>query len=310
MDRTFAHRRGWRRALLCALASLSVTGSAGAAESPRLPECANTALGGAVTPAAWSPGCVGASLAVSGLTWTGWGTAVAIATGVEDVKVCNPDCISGPTLTYSTQVRATTIRRCASPHGLALYYTEITVTTTFPPGNMAGEPPGDRAARFTAHCLPAHTRVSVHGSLRSFGAFEDTGENAGTQLSSMFGPPSSVRRRTPWCTLRWGGLGLAVNLGKSDGQLGDPCEVGYFLEASMTSRRWRTANGIGPGVSASRAAQVRKRACTKSLCGVTGYALQLQRGGCDNRTFSVVAAETRGGRVNRLIVRSLNCLYS
>ena len=77
----------------------------------------------------------------------------------------------------------------------------------------------------------------------------------GTLLGAQeaFGPPTSLRRGAGplegWnaCVARWRSIGLRIvfyNLGGKDACLP---RYGYFRDARMTGRHWRTAAGLRPG---------------------------------------------------------------
>jgi hypothetical protein len=63
-----------------------------------------------------------------------------------------------------------------------------------------------------------------------------------------FARPASVRFDADGCRLRFGKIGLFVNLMTlDDRRAGTPATCRFFLAAAVTGRRWRTPNGLRVG---------------------------------------------------------------
>ncbi|MDO8185809.1 hypothetical protein Q5424_01020 [Conexibacter sp. JD483] len=136
------------------------------------------------------------------------------------------------------------------------------------------------------------------------GVFVDDGAGDAARIETAFGAPTRTVRESEWnCTKRWRGLGLTADFVVFDDDAGNPCRTGLFNRAVVTTRRWRTPDGVGPGVSDRRAARSSPHRCTRQLCGgVTGYGFAFHRSDCSVGRFPAVIAQTSGGRVSRLII--------
>ncbi len=84
---------------------------------------------------------------------------------------------------------------------------------------------------------------------KAIGSFKAKRPQGGTlgHARAAFGPPDSVKRNDPLCTVKWRALGLRMffaNLGGANA-CGD--DTGFFTVALTTNRKWRTANGLAVG---------------------------------------------------------------
>jgi len=70
--------------------------------------------------------CADAGQTLQGLTWTGWSTPEAVATGTEVVNLCTPTCVAGRVVSIPVEVRASRLVTGKS----AIAYTQLTVTVT------------------------------------------------------------------------------------------------------------------------------------------------------------------------------------
>lgn len=159
-------------------------------------------------------------------------------------------------------------------------------------GGMAAVAP---AERLTVGLGLQHARL---------GAFVDEGLDDVTRIEEIFGAPArTVRENDMSCKKRWPRLGLTATFVAFGSSAGAPCRAGQFAEAILTTRRWRTPNGVGPGVSARRAARRSPRRCTGTTCGgLTGYGFAFHRSECSTGRFPGVVAVTAQGRVARMVV--------
>jgi hypothetical protein len=152
--------------------------------------------------------------------------------------------------------------------------------------------------------------VPVNAQSTGFGMFVETlGGNGVGPLQSAFGIPSSTAfsRGLRQCTLRWASLGIRARV-SNFGRPFSPCRRGYFVEARLADPRWHTAAGLRPGSSESAAREASKRRCTRARCGITGYALNLDRNSCDGVRRPSVIAEVRERTVVALRVRARGCV--
>lgn len=295
-------------AIAVAVAVAGPASSSAADRTPLLPDCGNVFYGGKISPVAWSSGCLGGSVNLDRLSWQGWGAATAVATGVIRYNTCEPSCASGGIYDYPAELRVDGIARCASPLGPRPYYTRFVVTVDFPEDNVADRPPGRLAIlTYEARCPTPGYLVATRGRAARFGAFAENGPYDGDSLERSFGPPSRRDRDRYGCVKRWRKLGLRVQLALYGGE-GNACSEGIFISAVMTGRRWHTRSGVRPGSRASRAARSRTRRCTPRACrGMRGFVFGLHRSGCALGRYPNVIAETKAGRVKRLLVYSHSC---
>jgi hypothetical protein len=273
-----------------------------------LPNCSNVAFGGTPAPVEWSSGCLGGSVNLDRLSWTGWGEPVATATGVVHYNDCEPSCAQGSVFDYPVEFRVDEIERCASSLGPQLYYTRSTTVVDFPPENAAGRPAGpSEPITFSAFCPTPGYLVKTWSSAATLGAFVEEGEYDGARLENYFGPPSKRKRGSYLtCVKHWSSIGLTVKLGALDPDA-DSCDAGRFLSAILKSRRWHTPSGVRLGEPARKAASASVGGCTIALCRTNGYILSRHRSQCALGRFPSVVADTGGGRVRRLLVFSHFC---
>jgi hypothetical protein len=166
------------------------------------------------------------------------------------------------------------------------------------------------AAGFTSAARAVRDPFLVPVSARAtgFGPFvEKPGRNSVRPLVRAFGNPSStVLDSRSSCTLRWSRLGVHVRV-TNFGQAFSPCLRGIFVQARLTDRRWHTTAGVHQGSPESAARNVSKRRCTRSSCGVTGYALGLHPSDCAGADAPSVVAEVGAAKVTALRVYSHGC---
>lgn len=290
--------------VLCLLVVLAFATSASArADDVLLPDCGTLGYGGRVAPADWSAGCTAGTTTFEQLSWSGWGSPLAVATGTSVYDGCLPTCATAPIHLYPAEVRAEQIRRCASSLGTRRYYTRITMVTTFPPDNPDGKPAGPSEPYvFTVECPRPGYLVGLGTRHARLGPFVDDGPYDANGIELLFGEPASTRReQSSLCRKRWPRLGMTVDFvvfGSDD----DPCEAGYFARAVLTAHRWHTPDGVRPGGSARQAAHHSSRRCTRDRCGITGYGFALHRSECAPGRYPGVIAQTGQGRVTRLLV--------
>lgn len=296
--------------LLLLLASLAAVPAAAApADDVLAPDCGNLGYGGSVAPTGWSSGCVGASVNLRDLTWTGWGGAEATATGSIAYNDCEPSCADGFVALYPAALRLDRIRRCASSLGFRRFYTRATEVATFPPGNAHGLPagPADPFA-FTVACPRPGYLVGLGRRHARLGPFVDDGLYDAGRIESLFGRPASVGRASGYlCRKRWPRLGMTAEFVVVGTDEADPCDAGLFNRAVLTDRRWHTPDGVRPGGPARRAARHGERRCTRATCGVEGFGFALHRSECALGRYPAVIAETAHGRVRRLVVHKRWC---
>ena len=153
--------------------------------------------------------------------------------------------------------------------------------------------------------------VPTGASEGGFGAFADAFDaNTAADAKAAFGAPSSAKRRTRYvgCDLRWSSLGIKATFTTYGLIEGDPCEVGIFIGARLTDRRWYTATGLRVGVSEKKVRRYSKRTCTKQTCGTSGCALGLRETECSG-SFKVptVIAVVRERRLAAFMVNPRSC---
>lgn len=272
-----------------------------------LPSCSNVLYGGQQAPTDWSSGCLGGSANLGQLSWQGWETPAATATGVIHYNDCEPSCAEGTIFDYPAELRVEQIKRCASPLGPQAYYTVFTLTIDFPPENAADQPAGrSTPVTFSSACPTPGYLVKTRSKGATFGAFEESGEYDGDRLDSYFGPPSKRKRDGYLCTKHWRAIGLTVWVGSLDAD-DNPCYSGRFLRAILKGRRWHTPTGVRNGSPARKAASASIKSCTISLCRANGYVLAQHFSVCANGRFPSIVADTGGGRVERLLIFSHSC---
>jgi hypothetical protein len=277
--------------------------AAHAAQPPRLPDCGSAIYGGKVEPVEWSSGCLGGSVNLGELSWSGWGSPEAVATGVNHQNTCDPDCARGEIHDYPVELRVRRIKRCASRLGAVPYYTRFTIVTTYPEGNPDGQPPGpSEPFGFGSGCPTPGYAVPLHSKVARFGAFREIGEGDGNWIESLFGKPGALQRRgRTFCAKRWPRLGLRAEFAVFGTQARSPCYLGIFRRATLTSPRWHTSNGVRPGAPAA----VARRAAVGRVRG--GFVLSTHRNDCAAAPAASVVAFVGGGRVRRLVVFSHSC---
>jgi hypothetical protein len=295
-------------AVAVAVLAFTPTSSVPAAGDVLLPECSNVSYGGRAAPLEWSSGCLGGSVNLGSLLWRDWGRPSASANGVVHYNTCEPSCAAGSIYDYPVELSVGKIRRCASSLGPRRYYTQFTVVFDFPPENAAGRPPGrSEPFTFSASCPTPGYLVKLGGSAAAFGAFVESGEYDGDRLETYFGRPTKRKRgRYLSCEKHWRKLGLTVRLGAIDPEV-NPCYSGRFIGAILKGRRWHTSSGVRVGVRARKAAEAAARGCTIRLCRTRGYVLSQHYSVCGAGRYPSVVAETRRGRVRRLLVLSHFC---
>lgn len=92
------------------------------------------------------------------------------------------------------------------------------------------------------------TRGFVIRGDHKIGAFAVKTDGTLQGAIEAFGRPTSVRRgRYVNCIVRWRSIGLRIEFYNLGGQ--NPCvpQYGYFGQALMTGKRWRTGNGVRVG---------------------------------------------------------------
>jgi hypothetical protein len=145
------------------------------------------------------------------------------------------------------------------------------------------------------------------GRRTGFGAFQESPDSVAA-LRRAFGAPSTERfGEYDSCVQAWPQLGLVVSLVAFGSSITDACKEGVFYEARLTDPRWHTATGVHPGGSRASARRASIRRCTRTDCGITGYALELHRTDCALPLVPGVIAHVRGSRVTSLIVRWRGC---
>jgi hypothetical protein len=118
-----------------------------------------------------------------------------------------------------------------------------------------------------------------------------------------FGPPTTVRKKNPsQCTVTWRGLGLVISFLSLERR--DPCNTGFLVLGTMTSRRWTTSAGLRIGTSATpaRIHAAYPRATHHPNSGwwlVTRKYCEL--GG--NAPYPGLLARVSGGRISALVVQ-------
>ena len=130
--------------------------------------------------------------------------------------------------------------------------------------------------------------VKTDGTL--FGAIEE------------FGDPSSLRRGqyrgrpTVTCIARWQPLGLRITFYNLGGQ--NPCrpQFGYFGEAWITSKQWRTASGLRVGHPWRYILRYHPRARHGGATGWWVLVARRSRIGAF-RSYSALAARVKNGYV-------------
>jgi hypothetical protein len=303
--------RGWlivTAIVAWVMAGATVAVPAASADEVLLPDCSNLAFGGRAVPVAWSTGCLGGSINLDRLAWQGWGGPEAIATGIDRYNDCEPSCAEGTIYEFPAELRVFAPKRCASRLGAKLYYTRYSIVIEFPDGNEVGQPPG-RSEPFyhSVDCPKPGFLVRTRASGASFGPFIEEGEYDGARLENLFGKPHRHRRDGRLiCAKSWPSMGLTVWLGSIELD-SNPCDEGRFLRAILKDSRWHTPTGVSSGDSARVAAAASVRGCTVRLCRTHGYVLSQHRSDCSIGRYPSVIAETRGGRVRRLLILSHFC---
>jgi len=104
-------------------------------------------------------------------------------------------------------------------------------------------------------CATATDRKStVIRSDNAIGAFKTKVPKGGTfgHARAAFGPPDTIKRRDPLCTVRWKGLGLKMFFANLGGDNACADDTGFFTLAVTTNKKFRTANGLAVGQRLSK----------------------------------------------------------
>ena len=211
------------------------------------------------------------------------GTATSNAGNQTPAKVLQRDCNGGAAASCAElQLRVNNVRNTGNERGLlCLFYRPVAAETASavdlahlttllgrdaPPGVadalvvLAGgqgvftNDPAEALTTLTGYVGPicasaaqrARTVIRAANAIASFRTKVPKGGTFG-HARAAFGPPSSVRRANPVCTVRWNALGLRMffaNLGGTDACADD---TGLFTVALTTNKKWRTANGLAVG---------------------------------------------------------------
>ena len=117
-----------------------------------------------------------------------------------------------------------------------------------------------------------------------------------------FGAPTTVcKKNASQCTVAWRNLGLVISFLSLERR--DPCNTGFLVLATMTSRRWTTAVGLRIGTSATPA-RIRA-AYPRATRHPNGWWL-VPRKYCElggNAPYPGLLARVRDGRISALVVQ-------
>jgi hypothetical protein len=122
-----------------------------------------------------------------------------------------------------------------------------------------------------------------------------------TDAKTAFGPPSTVRKKNASeCTVVWRNVGLAISFLSLERK--DPCNTGFLVLGTMTSRRWTTAAGLRIG-SAATPARIHA-AYPRATRHPNGWWL-VTRKYCElggNAPYPGLLARVSNGRISALVV--------
>lgn len=114
--------------------------------------------------------------------------------------------------------------------------------------------PAEALATLTGYTDPICAFASQRGktlirSDNAIGSFKTKVPKGGTlgDARAAFGPPDTVKRRDPLCTVRWKALGLRMFFANLGGDNSCADDTGFFTNALTTNKNWRTANGLAAG---------------------------------------------------------------
>ena len=126
-----------RTALLAVAFAAALAAAARAAPTaPTIPDC----FAQVVAPKAMVLACGDGNLSLEGLTWHGWGTETATATGNARANDCDPYCAAGTFRTYPVSVTASDPHTCL---GGRRQYTHLEWSTQAKPPPGLANPAGD-----------------------------------------------------------------------------------------------------------------------------------------------------------------------
>ena len=117
-----------------------------------------------------------------------------------------------------------------------------------------------------------------------------------------FGLPSAVRKKNASeCTVTWSKIGLVISFLSLERR--DPCNTGFLVLGTMTSRRWTTAAGLRIGIPATKA-RIRA-AYQRATRHPSGWWL-LTRKYCElggNAPYPALLARVSDGRISALVLQ-------
>jgi hypothetical protein len=87
-----------------------------------------------VKPRAIVLACADGLTSLSNLAWSQWNSNIARASGLFDVRSCNPDCAAGSTRQYRVNVQLTRPRLCAATRDEQFSRAQVTFTHSVPSG--------------------------------------------------------------------------------------------------------------------------------------------------------------------------------
>ena len=133
------------------------------------------------------------------------------------------------------------------------------------------------------------------------GAFKARG-GVLADAKKAFGAPTTVRKKNASeCTVTWRKLGLVISFLSLERR--DPCNTGFLVLGTMTSRRWTTAAGLRIG-NAATPARIRA-AYPRAIRHANGWWL-VTRKYCElggNAPYPGLLARVSKGRISALVVQ-------
>lgn len=169
------------------------------------------------------------------------------------------------------------------------------------PGCSGDEREGD-AAQFVQRPESRLVKVQTVG-VAAFGPIVPHAASASV-AASAFGEPASVARHRELCRRRWPVLGLTIDFSAPSGA--DPCGEQAGIESitvagpAAAKARWRTAEGIRPGMSVAAA----RRIYPDAHRGRSGALVLVEPpdGTGSDEAGPVLAVTTAHGRVDALVL--------
>ena len=116
-----------------------------------------------------------------------------------------------------------------------------------------------------------------------------------------FGTPTRYRRdRTGWngCIVNWSGLGLEIFFYNLGGRNSCSPAYGYFRDAILTGRQWRTASGLRIGHSAQLISRYHPRAKRDPLARNWWWLVTREWPPYAEGTYGALRAKVLRGRVS------------